>query len=182
MFGFWSYLIKWENPAKAKLWTPKLTKAVDFENMTTMLVVYLTPWKFILKPLKFENGNCRVVGAICQNNFALPGRKAFWLAFQSGINKITKLLTSLICALNLYFAQKLLRKTKNCSRLIEAQKDAPNAKSCSKVAKHNRDRPTHRIVFVPTQKVSGMVLPAWHLAVLILRTHYPSGRTWANIL
>ena len=66
----------------------------------------------------------------------------------------------LIWALNLYFAQKLLRKTKNCSTLIEAQKDAPNAKSCSKVAKHNRDRPTHRIVIVPAQKVSGMVLPA----------------------
>ena len=30
--------------------------------------------------------------------------------------------SSLICALNSYFAQKLFRKTKNCSRLLEPQK------------------------------------------------------------
>ena len=30
----------------------------------------------------------------------------------------------------LYFAKKLPRKTKNCSRLLEPQKVAPNAKSC----------------------------------------------------
>ena len=30
----------------------------------------------------------------------------------------------LICALNLYFAQKLLRTTKNCSKLLEPQKVA----------------------------------------------------------
>ena len=40
----------------------------------------------------------------------------------------------LICAPNLYFAQKLLRGTKNCWV-------TRTAKSCSKVAKHNRDRP-----------------------------------------
>ena len=51
----------------------------------------------------------------------------------------------LICALNLYFAQKLLKKDKICSRLLELQKIAPNAKSCSKVAEHNRERPTYDV-------------------------------------
>ena len=47
----------------------------------------------------------------------------------------------LICALNLYFAQNPLRKTK---KFIEPQKVAPNSKSCSKVPEHNLDRPTVR--------------------------------------
>ena len=47
-----------------------------------------------------------------------------------------------ICALNLYFAQALLRKAKFCSRLLEPQKVGPNAKSCSKVAEHNQERPS----------------------------------------
>ena len=44
----------------------------------------------------------------------------------------------LICALNLYFAPKLLRKANLA--LLEPQNVSPNAKSCSNVAEHNRDR------------------------------------------
>ena len=52
----------------------------------------------------------------------------------------------LICALNLYFAQKFLRTANYIfSRLIEPQKVAPNPKSCSKVAERNRERPTNRL-------------------------------------
>ena len=39
----------------------------------------------------------------------------------------------LICALNLCFSPKLLRKAKLLKGLLETQKDAPNAESCSKV-------------------------------------------------
>ena len=56
----------------------------------------------------------------------------------------------LICALNLFFAQRLLRKAK----LLEVagpQKVTPNAKSCSKVAEHKRDRPIYQVI----QTVSG---------------------------
>ena len=49
-------------------------------------------------------------------------------------------LSCLICGLNLYFAKKLLREAKNCSRLLEPQNVAPKAKICPNVAKHNRDR------------------------------------------
>ena len=48
----------------------------------------------------------------------------------------------LICALNLYFAQILLRKTKTCSRLLEPQ----NLLQTSKVAEHNRGRPNRRVL------------------------------------
>ena len=51
-------------------------------------------------------------------------------------------LSCLMCALNLFFAQKLLRKVKNWSRLLKPQKVAPKAKRCPNVAEHNRDRPT----------------------------------------
>ena len=44
-----------------------------------------------------------------------------------------------ICVLTLYFAQKLFRKIKNCSRLLEPEKVAPNVKSSSKVVEHNRE-------------------------------------------
>ena len=52
------------------------------------------------------------------------------------------ILSCLMCALNLFFAQKLLRKVKNWSRLLKPQKVAPKAKRCPNVAEHNRDRPT----------------------------------------
>ena len=62
------------------------------------------------------------------------------------------ILSCLMCALNLFFAQKLLRKVKNWSRLLKPQKVAPKAKRCPNVAEHNRDRPTwnrpHHFTFV----------------------------------
>jgi len=47
----------------------------------------------------------------------------------------------LICALNLYFAQKVSQKDRTCSRLLERQEVASNAERCSKVVEPNRDRP-----------------------------------------
>ena len=48
----------------------------------------------------------------------------------------------MIIALNLNFAQKLLRKEKTFLKLLEPPNVAPaKAKRSSKVAKHNRDRP-----------------------------------------
>ena len=57
----------------------------------------------------------------------------------------------LICALNPYLGQKLLRKAKfvrGCMHKNRSEEKrlfsqaTPNAKSCSKVAEHNRERPT----------------------------------------
>ena len=50
----------------------------------------------------------------------------------------------LICALNLYFAQKFLR-TANLLEVVRTAKSCPKPKSCSKVAEHNRERPTNRL-------------------------------------
>ena len=49
----------------------------------------------------------------------------------------------LICALNLNFAQKLLRKA-SLLEVARPQKVATNAKSCSKVAEHYPERPNVR--------------------------------------
>ena len=51
-------------------------------------------------------------------------------------------LSCLMCALNLIFAQELLRKQKIFSRLLIPQTVAPKAKSCPNVTEHNRDRHT----------------------------------------
>ena len=80
----------------------------------------------------------RIYKRIQENPFIILWRDSHKLNFS--MKSLT--LSCLMCALNLFFAQNLLRKVKNWSRLLKPQNVAPKAKRCPNVAEHNRDRPT----------------------------------------